>query len=252
MPTLTEAQVIEAFHLAFLQVLQSKLDQARYVLKGGANLRYFLGSQRYSQDIDLDLIDAETWIIEKKVDEVIRSKALEIILRSHEITIQLNKGKHTGTTQKWSPELHAPGHSRGINTKIEFSNRNGDDRYLLEAVPRRIVEPYALQPPRLQHYEADAATEQKIVTLASRSATQARDVFDLDLLFRSHGFDISSVPQDTRDLAAERALELSFDVFKTQVSPFLEPEISEVYDRSAWEQMQLFVSEKLEGRDETN
>jgi hypothetical protein len=49
-------QVIELFHLAFLQVLQARLDQSRYVLKGGANLRYFFDSVRYSEDIDLDLL----------------------------------------------------------------------------------------------------------------------------------------------------------------------------------------------------
>jgi hypothetical protein len=51
MPELRDAQVVELFHLAFLQVLQARLDQARYVLKGGANLRYFFDSVRYSEDI---------------------------------------------------------------------------------------------------------------------------------------------------------------------------------------------------------
>ena len=56
MPEVRDAQVIELFHLAFLQVLQARLDQSRYVLKGGANLRYFFDSVRYSEDIDLDLL----------------------------------------------------------------------------------------------------------------------------------------------------------------------------------------------------
>ena len=53
---LSDAQLIEAFHLAFLQVLQARVQQEHYVLKGGANLRYFFDSVRYSEDIDLDAI----------------------------------------------------------------------------------------------------------------------------------------------------------------------------------------------------
>jgi predicted nucleotidyltransferase component of viral defense system len=54
---LSPVQTIEFFHIAFLAVLGTRLDSARYVLKGGANLRYFFGSQRYSEDIDLDLTE---------------------------------------------------------------------------------------------------------------------------------------------------------------------------------------------------
>lgn len=56
MPDLTRAQRIELFHLAFLEMLSKRLDLSRYVLKGGANLRYFFGSVRYSEDIDIDLL----------------------------------------------------------------------------------------------------------------------------------------------------------------------------------------------------
>ena len=55
MGSLSNAQIIELFHVAFLDVLSSRLDPARYVLKGGTNLRYFFESLRYSEDIDLDM-----------------------------------------------------------------------------------------------------------------------------------------------------------------------------------------------------
>jgi hypothetical protein len=38
---LREAQVIELFHVAFLDALQQRLERGRWILKGGANLRYF-------------------------------------------------------------------------------------------------------------------------------------------------------------------------------------------------------------------
>lgn len=79
---LSDAEVIEFFHLVFLQVLQARLDQARYVVKGGANLRYFFQSVRYSEDIDLDAIEIEPWKLEAKVDEVLASPATGLLLRS--------------------------------------------------------------------------------------------------------------------------------------------------------------------------
>lgn len=119
MPELRDAQVVELFHLAFLQVLQARLDQARYVLKGGTNLRYFFDSVRYSEDIDLDLL--------------LRRQPLK-----------------AGT----------------------------------------------IDPQILGH-------------------------------------------------AAERGLDLSFEAFRDQVLPFLDPEVTELYDKAAWEQMQLFVTDTL-------
>lgn len=51
----TASTAVECFHLAFLAALRTKVHPDRYVLKGGANLRYFYGSQRYSEHIDLDI-----------------------------------------------------------------------------------------------------------------------------------------------------------------------------------------------------
>ena len=54
MAELTRAQVVELFHIAFLEVFSKRVAPGRFVLKGGVNLRYFFGSVRYSEDIDLD------------------------------------------------------------------------------------------------------------------------------------------------------------------------------------------------------
>jgi hypothetical protein len=97
----------------------------------------------------------------------------------------------------------------------------------------------------VQHYTQDAATDQKIKALAGRSETQARDVFDLDLLLRRGADAGGTVAAPTRKAAAERALALPFDAFRDQVLPFLDPDVAELYDAGAWEQMQLYVVEKL-------
>jgi hypothetical protein len=244
----SKVQVVEFFHVAFLDALSKRLDPARYVLKGGANLRYFFASQRYSEDIDIDLRAGGPWSLEQKVDGVLDSGAISALLRVGRLEIaEFSKPKQTETTRRWKVGIAAPGHPDPVRTKIEFSNRNGDDRHRLDPLPGRIVTPYALRPPTVQHYVDDAPTEQKIEALADRSETQARDVFDLDLLLRSRRLPTGSLDPELLGKAAERALELPFAAFRDQVLPFLDPEVVELYDtEAAWEQMQTFVAEKLE------
>jgi predicted nucleotidyltransferase component of viral defense system len=246
---LSDAQVIEFFHLAFLQVLQARLDQARYVVKGGTNLRYFFGSVRYSEDIDLDAVDIEPWKLEQRVDQVLASPALGLVLRSGGLSMQeAAKPKQTSTTQRWKPSIAVSGRRVPVRTKIEFSHRGSDARRILEAVPERVVAPYALRPATMLHYTADAAIEQKVRALALRSETQARDVFDLELLLRGQGDAIrpGEVEPDVLESAVERALELPFEAFRDQVIPFLDAEARELYDgQASWQQMQTFVAARL-------
>jgi predicted nucleotidyltransferase component of viral defense system len=246
---LTDAQVIEFFHLAFLQVLQARLDQSRYVLKGGASLRYFFGSLRYSEDIDLDAVEIEPWKLEAKIDEVLSSPAIGILLRSGGLALdQVTKPKQTATTQRWKPMITVAGRRSPVRTKIEFSHRSADPRRVLEAVPERVVAPYALRPPTTLHYIADAAIEQKVTALAHRSETQARDLFDLELLLRQNPEAVTAgaIAPNTLDLAVERAFELPFQAFTDQVIRFLDAGIVELYDNpSAWSRTQAFVAERL-------
>jgi predicted nucleotidyltransferase component of viral defense system len=246
---LTDAQIVELFHLSFFQVLQARLDQGRYVVKGGANLRYFFGSLRYSEDVDLDAVEIEAWQLEEKIDAALASGAMGLLLRAAHLTIeQVTKPKQTATTQRWKASITVPGRRAPLRTKIEFSHRATDSRRVLEAVPDRVVAPYALRAPTMLHYTAEAAIEQKIEALARRSETQARDVFDLDLLLRRHRDAVGRGTVELRllDAAAGRAVELPFEAFEDQVVPFLDPDSVELYaDRTVWAQVQGFVVERL-------
>lgn len=248
MDTLSDARITELFHIVFLDVLSRRLDPARYVLKGGANLRYFFASMRYSEDIDLDVNGVEPWGLEDKVDGVLESAATKALLRVGGLTIaEFSKPKQTTTTRRWKVAIEVSGRSGPVRTKIEFSNRNGERRYSLDPIPSRIVAPYALRPPSVQHYTDDAPTEQKVRALAGRSETQARDVFDLDLLLRRRPLAAGSLDSPILTDAADRALHLPFAAFRDQVLPFLEPDVVELYEtEAAWEQIQTFVAEKLE------
>lgn len=248
MAALSPAQAIEAFHLAFLGVLRQRLDPSRYILKGGANLRYFFDSVRYSEDIDIDVIGISGWVLEEKVDGLLQSPALAITLRGSGLAVatdEVSKPKQTDTTRRWKVPILAKGRSAPHRTKIEFSNRNGEQRYRLDAVPARVVAPYGLRPPSVQHYLEGPATEQKVLALAGRSETQARDVFDLDLLLRKSPLAPGAVDAGIRRVAAERGLELPYGAFADQVLPFLDPEVAEVYDETSWQQMQSFVIDAL-------
>lgn len=248
MKALGRVQIIEFFHVAFLDALSRRLDPTRYVLKGGANLRYFFGSMRYSEDIDLDVNGDEPWDLEGKVDGVLESPAIGALLRVGGLTVvDLSKPKQTKTTRRWKVAIEAPGRSDLVRTKIELSNRNGEGRYLLEALPSSIVAPYALRSPSVQHYTEDAPTEQKVKALVGRSETQARDVFDLDLLLRRRPLPQGPLDSQLLAEAAELVLSMPFDAFRDQVLPFLDPGVVELYDtEAAWEQMKIFVAEKLE------
>lgn len=140
------------------------------------------------------------------------------------------------------------GRAAPVYTKIEFSHRSLDGRRVLDAVPDHVAAPYALRSPTMLHYTAGAAIEQKVGALAHRSTTQARDVFDLELLLRRHrdSIEVGELDGATLDTAAERALELPFRAFRDQVVRFLDPEMIELYDdATVWEQMQVFVVERL-------
>lgn len=245
---LATVQIIEFFHLSFLEALSKRVDAKRYALKGGANLRYFFGSIRYSEDIDLDMLNLEPWKLGDKVAELLDSQMMGILLRPRGLSIvDVNPIKQTETTRRWKVGIAAATRSKPVRTKIEFSNRNGDERYALEKVPNEIVKPYALSPPNVQHYTGDAPTEQKVAALAGRSETQARDVFDLDLLLRRQLLRRGAVAESVLVEASERALELPFDAFRDQVVRFLEPDAMVLYDSAAkWEDMQTFVAERLE------
>jgi predicted nucleotidyltransferase component of viral defense system len=245
---LSVPQATELFHVVFLDVLSKRLEAERYVLKGGANLRYFFDSLRYSQDVDLDVEGIPAWRLNEKIEALLSSPQLALLLRNAELRVaERSNPKRTETTQRWKVGLAAPGHTDLIRTKIEFSYREGEGAHRIEAIPRRIVEPYGLRSPLVPHYVDAAPVEQKVLALVGRSETQARDVFDLDMLLRRRSLDPGAFDPKVLDAAVNLAMQLPYAAFRDQVLPFLEPDAVELYEGEAsWERMQTFVAEKLE------
>jgi predicted nucleotidyltransferase component of viral defense system len=240
---------VEFFHLSFLEVLQVRVSRNNYVLKGGTNLRYFFKSPRYSEDIDFDTEGVSRWKLESKIDEVLGSRPLATLLRIKGMAIErASKPKQTETTQRWKVILNASNLTEKVPTKIEFSRRGADARNRLDQVPQDIVQPFALRPPTVRRYLAEAMIEQKIAALVDRAETQARDVFDLDLLFRQtpSPLGLGVIPPQRLQTAIDRVLEFTFEAYHSLVVRFLNPDVIELYESpDAWEQIQRAVIDRL-------
>ena len=227
--------------------MRSKIEPGRCVLKGGANLRYFFDSVRYSEDLDLDIAGlAADWRFEENVDAVLAGDALSRLLRANDVVIdEVVKGKQTTTTRRWVIWLTATGHKDRIRTKVEFSSRNGETRFKIDPVRDEVVKAYAMRPPLIQHYVLEPATEQKVYALVQRPQTQARDVFDLEILMRRGGLTDGAIPVDKLKTAAEAAMELTWADFQSMILPFLEPSMLALYNETVWNQIQDYVAGEL-------
>ena len=249
-PLPSPTQVVEAFHLAFLRVLEARIDRSRYVVKGGVNLRAWFGSARYSQGLDLDLLRGESFDLREKVRALLVAPAFQSLLRAQRIVVtRTTTPKQTETTQRWKFLLAAAGHATPLPTKIEFSRRRSTEEYAFEPARAEIVRPYGIPVPTANHYTAAAAIRQKIGALAGRREIQARDVWDLDHLFRTTGAEARPLPPAIArllDIALERVLELPYDAFRAQVVPYLAADHQELCGTpEAWQRIQELVVGRL-------
>lgn len=243
------AKLIEFLHLAFLQVLPTRLPVAEYVVKGGANLRLFFDSRRRSQDIDLDYVGSAFWRAEERVDAVLASRAFTDLLRVEGVElVDLAKTKQTRTTRRW--KFAVQGGGAWLNSKIEFSARGSTDPEIGFDVARSDVgRPAGLRAVRANHYLAPAATRQKIHVLAERREAEPRDVFDLDLLVSAHPDAVRAggVAPGLAVKASEAAFAIPFETYEELVVEYLEDEFVEMYDRpEVWDEMVTRVVEFLE------
>lgn len=245
-----EREAVELFQLRFLQLLGADLRD-RVALKGGCNLRFFFGSPRYSEDIDLDVSITRADTLAKNVEKILTR--LDPLLRASKVTISKHTPVPGEATQRWKVQLSQEGFATPFHTKVEFSRRNAAERFdpseaEYTQVPRQIAAHYELQPVRAVHYRLPAAIRQKIVALAKRRETQARDVFDLSLLLsRTNTEPVRTAEVDAlRADAIERARSLSYGEFASQVVAYLQPEMQGAYDEYCWQDMQEYVVKAIE------
>ncbi len=237
-------QYIEFFHLAFLDQLGRKLDKRLYALKGGCNLRFFLGSIRYSQDIDLDVQTVRVATLQKTVNAILKSPGLAAMLRTHFLEIaQISEPKQTETTQRWKIQLKAPTGTL-FPTKIEFSRRGLEEPIEFAPINSTVLSAYHLYPIFVPHYGPTIAFKQKIRALSLRTETQARDIWDLFHLINAYG--VKEGDGEHLIQACENACSINFNDFKDQVLAFFPADLQSQYNHEAWNTIQLKVIEYLE------
>jgi len=244
-----DIHAVEKFHLLFLAQLGARVEKKLYAVKGGCNLRFFFKSIRYSQDIDFDVRTIARETLRKNVNQILTGSGFKRILRSSTIELtQLSEPNQTDTTQGWKVHVRVEGSPADLPTKIEFSGRKFDEGVVFEAVDPEIARIHDVRPILASHYGLEAAFAQKIVALASRSHTQARDVFDLALLAERGGSALKvRVEKKTAAAASANAVSVSFDQFKSQVVAYLPPEYQEHYGtQKTWDSLQETALKILE------
>lgn len=251
-------QLREVFHFCFLERLLKMTEPHLFALKGGVNLRFFFRSPRYSEDMDLDVLHGGAATLKKNGYKLLDDAAFRRALRTYGVAdLQVNdpaKAKHTETTQRFRVQLITTSGER-LPTKVEFSRRNvgnesADDGRVIEQIDAEIARQYSRLSFRCQHYDGATAVVQKVLALAGRPVTQARDVFDLEILRRgghAQGIALSKrVPGPKRSEALQNLDALTYDDFSGQVLEFLEDDARREYgSRGAWSDTVAQVREFL-------
>lgn len=250
-----QLQIREIFHLEFLRWLGRKLKADNYALKGGANLRLFFNSFRYSEDMDLDVSAVRVDVLKDVVMNILKSATFQDILKPfgvQKIIIpDMSKAKQTQTTQRFKIHL-LTSNAEDLFTKIEFSRRGFKGNIVVSAASEIILRQYKIAPLLVSHYDITSALMQKIFALVTRKTVQARDVFDIFIL-SSQYIDFSS--SETRKTshfiksdfdkfkkAQDNVFEISYEQFRDTVLSYLSPQDQDAYKtKSSWDEVKLKV-----------
>ncbi|MFA5088111.1 MAG: nucleotidyl transferase AbiEii/AbiGii toxin family protein [Candidatus Omnitrophota bacterium] len=249
----TPLQMREVFHLEFLRWFSRKLKTDSYVLKGGVNLRFFFGSIRYSEDMDIDIQGVRVDAVKTAVLEILSARGFLEGLKSfgveRVVPPNMMKAKQTETTQRFKIHL-LTFKGEDLFTKIDFSRRGMKGNAVVESVSAPILRSYKMAPLLVPHYDVLTATGQKIHALAQRSVLQARDIMDLFFLssqcVRARG-ENPEVSKAVIEKAHENIFLVGFEQFRDTVVAYLGEEDRAAYSFSAaWDEIKLKTAQFLE------
>jgi predicted nucleotidyltransferase component of viral defense system len=250
----SDMQKRELFHFAFLERFLKITDPNFYSLKGGANLRFFFKSPRYSEDMDLDVFGGSVETLKKNGYKILEDGSFQKFLLNYGIRgIEIgdkNKAKHTDTVQRFKVNLLTESGVR-LPTKVEYSRRKSDRELVkIERVNSEIAKNFSRLGYLCPHYPVDSAFIQKIGALAGRSETQARDLFDLEILNSEQGinqlFIRKNISLEIIHKAIEKAETINYEDFNGQVFEYILEEKKDSYKgKKKWEILKSKVLELL-------
>lgn len=256
MNALTPLEKREVFHLLFLRELVRAIPPSTFVLKGGANLRFFFRSIRYSEDMDIDAAGLGVHVLRERVTQVLGAPRFADSLRTFGIEDlrlpDMARAKQTETVQRFKIGLLSVA-GEDLPTRVEFSRRGLEEGVRVETVAAEILAAYRLPPVVIPHYDARTAATQKVRALFSRAQPQARDIFDLYLLSSQRDVMEAGLaqvfPQDSIRRASERIHSIEYRQYRDTVVSFLGSEDMSAYDSpQIWDEIRLRVLALFEGQ----
>lgn len=246
-----QLQLREVFHLEFLRWFGRKVKSEYCALKGGANLRFFFKSMRYSEYIDLDINGVRKEALLDTVMRILESPSFRSGLRpfgiERIIPPDTTKAKQTETTQRFKIHLINSA-EEDLFTKIEFSRRGFRGLIAAEPVSDDIIRMYKMAPLLISHYDIYSTVCQKIDALGTRAVTQARDIFDLYVLSSQYEKKKPlEIAASKLKIARERTLDISFEQFRDSCVLYLSASDQNSYGRpEAWDEVKLKTVNFLE------
>jgi hypothetical protein len=201
-------------------------------------------------DIDVKTISVQA--LKDIVIGILTARSFHDILRSFNIqrviAPDMAKAKQTQTTQRFKIHLVTAA-GEDLFTKIEFSRRGMNATPRVESISAEILRAYKFTPVLVSHYDIFSAITQKVNALAGRSTPQARDVFDLYILYSQYEPpDGVFLPVTARlcSEAEEKLFSMGSEQFRDTVVSFLSSQDRDVYARpEAWDDIRLKVAQFL-------
>lgn len=252
-------QLREIFHLAFLRVFTGAVPTSSFALKGGTNLRFFFGSMRYSEDMDIDVSGIEVYVLIEKVMGILESSRFVSTLGTFGVEQvrlpDMRRAKQTETVQRFKLGLLTAA-GEDLATKIEFSRRGMDEGIKPESVDGAVLADYRMPRIIVPHYLAHTAAVQKLQALLLRKTPQTRDVFDLHLLTSYPG---ALQPEQAQSLTSaelkqirETVYLLEYERYRDEVVSYLAPEDRTSHgSKEAWDEIRLKVLEAIDELDQS-
>lgn len=255
MATFNPIQKREIFHLLILRALVRSIPLSTFALKGGANLRFFFGSIRYSEDMNIDVSGFAVNALSENVMKVLKSSGLADTLRTFGVDDlrlpDMTHAKQTETVQRFKIGLLTSA-GEDLATKIEFSRRGLDEGIRAESISADVLAAYRMPPVIIPHYVARSAALQKVRALFSRAQPQTRDIFDLYLLSSQPDVLEADLGQGLAPSVVRRARDTiyspGYQQYRDTVVSFLGPENRMAYDSpQIWDEIRLRVLAMFEG-----
>lgn len=242
----------ELLQAKLLVELMSQAVQNELVLKGGLAMRAVLGSTRYTTDIDLDAVTAASvgriqGIVRRSIDRVVKQQGLLDDPR-------VSEPKQTETTLRWKVNGRAPGTASPISLTIEVSRREWAAPFRTEQLELNKEFAGGAARGRVLVLDAQALAVCKVLALTDPNRDAPRDLFDLSVLLETELQDPGELLAHQSRERIEQALAelwgkveiMGYERFKSDVAPYLPPEIAEAMTQESYEELQVNVATNVE------